>query len=50
LNRNDLDGIQGRYESVPRPVPYIPGMQVLGIVEACGPGAESWLGRTVIRL
>ena len=33
LNFNDLDGIHGRYKTVPRPVPYIPGMEVLGIVE-----------------
>ena len=26
LNFNDLDGIHGRYKTVPRPVPYIPGM------------------------
>src|SRR5438105_4225317 len=38
LNFNDLDGIHGRYKTVPRPVPYIPGMEVLGIVEACGTG------------
>ena len=30
LNFNDLDGIHGRYKTVPRPVPYIPGMEVLG--------------------
>ena len=50
LNFNDLDGIHGRYKTVPRPVPYIPGMEVLGIVEACGPGAESWLGRRVVAI
>ena len=33
LNFNDLDGIHGRYKTVPRPVPYIPGMEVLGVVE-----------------
>src|SRR5438552_16903528 len=33
LNFNDLDGIHGRYKTVPRPAPYIPGMEVLGIVE-----------------
>src|SRR4051812_233572 len=48
LNFNDLDGIHGRYKTVPRPVPYIPGMEVLGIVEDCGAGAESWLGRRVV--
>ena len=38
LNFNDLDGIHGRYKTVPRPVPYIPGMEVLGVVEECGAG------------
>ena len=50
LNFNDLDGIHGRYKTVPRPVPYIPGMEVLGRVEACGAGAESWLGRRVVAI
>jgi NADPH2:quinone reductase len=50
LNFNDLDGIHGRYKTVPRPVPYIPGMEVLGIVEDCGAGAESWLGRRVVAI
>ena len=50
LNFNDLDGIHGRYKTVPRPVPYIPGMEVLGIVEECGEGAESWLGRRVVAI
>ena len=39
LNFNDLDGIHGRYKTVPRPVPYIPGMEVLGVVEAAGTAA-----------
>ncbi len=50
LNFNDLDGIHGRYKTVPRPVPYIPGMEVLGVVEECGPGAGSWLGRRVVAI
>ncbi len=50
LNFNDLDGIHGRYKTVPRPVPYIPGMEVLGIVEECGPGADAWLGRRVVAI
>ncbi len=50
LNFNDLDGIHGRYKTVPRPVPYIPGMEVLGIVERCGPGAEAWRGRRVVAI
>jgi NADPH:quinone reductase len=50
LNFNDLDGIHGRYKTVPRPVPYIPGMEVLGIVEACGTGGDEWLGRRVVAI
>jgi NADPH:quinone reductase len=50
LNFNDLDGIHGRYKTVPRPVPYIPGMEVLGIVEESGAGAEGWLGRRVVAI
>jgi NADPH2:quinone reductase len=50
LNFNDLDGIHGRYKTVPRPVPYIPGMEVLGVVEASGAGAEAWLGRRVVAI
>jgi NADPH2:quinone reductase len=50
LNFNDLDGIHGRYKTVPRPVPYIPGMEVLGVVEECGPGAEAWRGRRVVAI
>ena len=47
LNYNDLDGILGRYRTVRPPLPFIPGMEVLGRVDAAGPGAEEWLGRRV---
>jgi NADPH:quinone reductase-like Zn-dependent oxidoreductase len=50
LNFSDLDGIQRRYGSVPTPMPYTPGMEVLGEVAACGPGAESWRGRRVVAI
>ncbi len=50
LNFNDLDGIHGRYKTVPRPVPYVPGMEVLGVVEECGPGADGWLGKRVVAI
>jgi len=50
LNFNDLDGIHGRYKTVPRPVPYIPGMEVLGLVEECGAGAQVWLGKRVVAI
>ena len=48
LNFNDLDGIHGRYKTVPTPVPYIPGMEVLGTVERGGAGTEAWVGATVV--
>lgn len=47
INFNDLDGILGRYRTVKPPLPYIPGMEVLGRVDACGEGAEAWQGRRV---
>jgi NADPH2:quinone reductase len=50
LNFNDLDGIHGRYKTVPRPVPYIPGMEVLGVVEQCGAGLDAWIGKRVVAI
>ena len=48
LNFNDLDGIHGRYKTVPTPVPYIPGMEVYGTVERGGAGTDAWVGRSVV--
>ena len=50
LNFNDLDGIHGRYKTVRTPMPYIPGMEVMGRVDACGPGAEAWAGQRVVAI
>src|SRR5215471_1708825 len=50
LNFNDLDGIHGRYKTVPVPVPYTPGMEVLGEVAACGAGAQDWAGKRVVAI
>jgi NADPH:quinone reductase len=50
LNFNDIDGIYGRYRTVPVPAPYIPGMEVLGVVEAAGAGGESLLGTRVVAI
>ena len=47
LNFNDVDGVRGRYRTVCRPLPYTPGMEVLGFVEEAGAGAEAWLGKRV---
>lgn len=43
LNFNDIDIIHGTYPDVMPPLPFIPGMENLGVVDACGPGAESWM-------
>jgi len=50
LNFNDLDGIHGRYKTVPVPVPYTPGMEVLGRVEAAGAGGGDWVGKRVVAI
>ncbi len=47
LNLNDLERITGGNMMVQPELPYSPGMEVMGIVEACGPGAEAWQGRRV---
>ncbi len=47
VNFNDIDGMYGRYATIPLTPPYTPGMEVLGHVEATGPGAEEWIGRRV---
>jgi NADPH2:quinone reductase len=43
LNFNDIDGIHGRYATVPVPAPYVPGMEVLGTVDAVGDGVDQGL-------
>jgi NADPH2:quinone reductase len=50
LNFNDLDGIYGRYRTVAPPLPYIPGMEVLGRVEAVGSGAGLEVGTRVVAI
>lgn len=50
LNFNDIDCIHGRYATVPVTPPFTPGMEVVGVVEATGPGAEALLGRRVIAI
>jgi NADPH2:quinone reductase len=50
LNFNDIYGIYGRYRTVPVPAPDTPGMEVLGVVEAAGEGAEALLGTRVVAI
>jgi NADPH:quinone reductase len=40
INFNDIDGIRGRYRTVPVQPPYIPGMEVLGRVSGGDAGDE----------
>jgi NADPH:quinone reductase len=50
LNFNDIDRCRGKLVSVPTPPPFTLGMDVCGVVDAVGEGAESWLGRRVVAI
>jgi NADPH2:quinone reductase len=50
LNLNDMERITGKNMMVRPPLPTIPGMEVMGVVEACGAGAESRQGERVVAL
>ena len=47
LNLNDLERITGGNMAYRPEFPYSPGMEVMGVVDACGPGAEAWMGQRV---
>jgi NADPH2:quinone reductase len=48
LNLNDLERITGGNMMVQPELPYSPGMEVMGVVAACGAGAEGWQGQRVV--
>ncbi len=50
LNLNDLERITGGNMMVRPELPYSPGMEVMGIVDACGDGAGEWQGRRVVAM
>src|SRR5262245_34280703 len=50
LNLNDLERITGGNMMVRPELPYSPGMEVMGVVDACGTGAEEWHGKRVVAL
>ncbi len=50
LNFNDIDRCRGNLVSVPTPPPFTLGMDVCGVVDATGPGAEQWLGKRVVAI
>ncbi len=50
LNFNDIDRCRGNLVSVPTPPPFTLGMDVCGVVDAVGEGAEQWLDRRVVAI
>jgi NADPH2:quinone reductase len=50
LNFNDIDRCRGKLVSVPTPPPFTLGMDVCGVVDAAGDGAESWVGKRVMAI
>jgi NADPH2:quinone reductase len=50
LNLNDLERITGGPMMVEPELPFSPGMEVMGIVDACGEGTDAWLGRRVVAM
>jgi len=50
LNFNDIDRCRGNLVSVPTPPPFTLGMDVCGMVDAAGDGADAWTGRRVVAI
>lgn len=50
LNLNDTERVTGKNMMVRPPLPTIPGMEVMGVVEAAGEGAEDRVGERVVGL
>src|SRR5260370_42003293 len=50
FNLNDLERITGGNMMVRPELPYSPGMEVMGIVDACGEGTDEWQGRRVVAM
>ena len=50
FNLNDLERITGGNMMVRPELPYSPGMEVMGIVDACGDGTGHWQGRRVVAM
>src|SRR5262245_3549972 len=50
FNLNDLERITGGNMMVRPELPYSPGMEVMGVVDACGAGAEAYAGQRVVAM
>src|SRR6476660_8052426 len=48
FNLNDLERITGGNMMVRPDLPYSPGMEVMGTIDACGEGAEARMGERVV--
>jgi NADPH2:quinone reductase len=48
LNLNDMERINGENMMVRPSLPVTPGMEVMGVVAACGEGTEAFQGRRVV--
>ena len=50
LNFNDIDRCRGKLVSVTKDPPFTLGMDVCGVVDAAGAGAEHWIGQRVVAI
>ena len=50
LNLNDLERITGGNMMMRPELPYSPGMEVMGVVDACGDGTAEWQGKRVVAM
>ena len=50
FNLNDLERITGGNMMVRPELPYSPGMEVMGVVDACGPGTDAFHGKRVVAM
>lgn len=50
LNFNDIQRCTGELTTVPTPPPFTLGMDVCGVVDAAGEGAEHWVGERVVAI
>jgi len=50
LNFNDIDRCHGRTTTVTAELPFTLGMDVCGVVDAAGAGAEGWVGKRVVAI
>jgi NADPH2:quinone reductase len=50
LNLNDIERVNGQNMMVRPELPVTPGMEVMGIVAACGDGVGDWLGKRVVAM